>query len=108
MPDSVFPKSQARAHGGVRTSYKNTIDERSMSRASEAALKAYPDKELNGCILIFDEQRYLYQKGYEQAEKDTIERAIDWLERNYPYYYEVKNEIGMTMGEEFRKAMEGE
>lgn len=58
-------------------------------KAEEAALEAYPDKELNGCILIFDEQRYLYQKGYEQAEKTMMEHAVECTvkvdEGGYPY-----------------------
>ena len=41
-------------------------------RAENAALKAYPDKEMNGIALLFHEQRRLFQEGYEQAEKELI------------------------------------
>ncbi len=43
-----------------------------MTRAEEAALKAYPDKEMNGVALLFHEQRRLFQDGYETAEKDIL------------------------------------
>lgn len=51
-------------------------------RASEAALKAYPDKEVNNVLLNYEEQRRLFQEGYEQAEKDALERAIAWLKEH--------------------------
>lgn len=41
-------------------------------RVKEAALKAYPDKEMNGIAMLFHEQRRLFQEGYEQAEKELI------------------------------------
>jgi hypothetical protein len=43
-----------------------------MTRAEEAALKAYPDKEMNGVALLFHEQRRLFQDGYETAEKEIL------------------------------------
>lgn len=46
-----------------------------MTKAKEAALKAYPDKEMNGIAMLFGEQRRLFQEGYEQAEKDL---ALTW------------------------------
>lgn len=42
-----------------------------------------------------------YKEGYEQAEKDIIERAVDWL-KDYVKYFEIYDEKGV---EEFRKAM---
>lgn len=68
-------------------------------RAEKAALKAYPVNmtPLNYQDLI--EQfggkteidfnvypRCLFQEGYEQAEKDTIERAVTWLKNNANKY----------------------
>ena len=53
-------------------------------RAEEMALKAYPEcvvyndldreyEDINGCY------RVGFEAGYEQAEKDTIEKAVAWL-----------------------------
>ena len=55
-------------------------------RAEEAALKVYPEKwfrDIDGDS--YDCNRYercAYQEGYEQAEKDTIERVCKWIEEN--------------------------
>ena len=57
-------------------------------RAEEAALKVYSDKTVNGVLLNYEEQRRLFQEGYEQGEKDTVKRAIEWME--------YAKEIGMT------------
>lgn len=57
-------------------------------RAEEAALKVYSDKTVNGVLLNYEEQRWLFQEGYEQGEKDTVKRAIEWME--------YAKEIGMT------------
>lgn len=46
-------------------------------RAEEVALKAYPDKEVNGVSLVFGEQRRLFQEGYELAEKALALTAED-------------------------------
>lgn len=53
-------------------------------RAEAAAMKAYPQKDaLNkkatGHYDANYPRRKAYQQGYEQAEKDTIERAVEWL-----------------------------
>lgn len=49
-------------------------------RAEEAALKAYPDyRSWDGGYVTQRKPRTYYIKGYEQAEKDTIERAAEWL-----------------------------
>lgn len=42
-------------------------------------------------------QQVAYKEGYEQAEKDTIERVCEWLSRHY--------DIDLVR---FRKAMEEE
>ena len=53
-------------------------------RAEEAALKAYPKetRDKNGIVIDIGHPQWIrdyYIKGYEQAEKDTIERAVEWL-----------------------------
>lgn len=55
-------------------------------RAEEAALKAYPnveqpvwDESYPKTLFVRHTERNAFVKGYEQAEKDTIERALDWL-----------------------------
>mgnify|MGYP006916031391 CR=1 FL=1 len=60
-------------------------------RAEEAALKAYPKEKgkiWSGAFGTFEfdknaAERKGFQAGYEQAEKDTIERACVWLFRHY-------------------------
>lgn len=55
-------------------------------RAEEAALEICPPvivKDEDGSL---DDLTYMartwVQRGYEQAEKETIERAVKWLEEN--------------------------
>lgn len=78
-------------------------------RAEEAALKAYP----------YDyPEREGYKKGYEQAEKDTIERAVAWLKDNAEKYIAQTTEsypdapfkaiIGGKCWDDLKKAMEEE
>lgn len=65
-------------------------------RAEEAALNAYPVKmtplvyqdlidQFGGKteIDVNTYPRCLFQEGYEQAEKDTIGRAVAWLEETF-------------------------
>lgn len=56
-----------------------------MSRAEELALKAYPISpsclsESNGDGDRNYPRRLAYVEGYEQAKKDTLEMAINWLQ----------------------------
>ena len=51
-------------------------------RAEIAALKAYPKFSAENIEDVFNAQ-YFFEEGYEQAEKDTIERACEWLSRHY-------------------------
>lgn len=55
-------------------------------RAEQASLKAYPEKlEWDYRDIEYDpnmKSRIIFRQGYEQAEKDTIERAVKWLEEN--------------------------
>ena len=59
------------------------INKISMTKAEEQSLKAYP-KVINGNGWNeWDENekyRQGYVKGYNQAEKNVIERTIEWLE----------------------------
>ena len=53
-------------------------------RAESAAREAYPEKDaLNKKATGHYDPNYprrkAYQQGYEQAEKDMIERAVEWL-----------------------------
>lgn len=65
-------------------------------RAEIAALEAYPDDRFVDAEYSFM-CRGFYQEGYEQAEKDTIERACEYLFKHYAVNLD-----------EFRKAMEEE
>ena len=61
--------------------------EKKLTRAEEKALEAYPISApptyLDGHYLLRQEA---YIKGYQQAEKDTIERAVTWLKVNANKY----------------------
>lgn len=59
-------------------------------RAEEAALKAYPPETRKAFELLPKDWnkplRTACVKGYELAEKDTIERAIAWLKEHANEY----------------------
>ena len=56
-------------------------------RAEERALEAYPDyPTMGGGYVTQRRTRKVFIHGYEQAEKDTIERAIAWLKKNANKY----------------------
>lgn len=55
-----------------------------MSRAEELA-KAY-EESLDYYHCMNDWPSIAYRAGYEQAEKDTIERAVTWLRDNANKY----------------------
>lgn len=65
-----------------------------MTRAEEAALEAYPQKDSKVWTSKFGsfefdgnyDGRKAYQEGYEQATKDTIERTIAWLKEHANEY----------------------
>lgn len=62
-----------------------------MKRAEERALGAYPVKQMysiyhNKYEDVNIAERVAFQEGYEQAEKETIERAIAWLKENANKY----------------------
>ena len=86
-------------------------------RAEEAALKAYPKEE--GKVwssafgtFEFDKnaaERKGYQEGYEQAEKDTTDRAAKWIREHWREYIwgpDADGCIGFGLWEnDFRKAI---
>lgn len=57
-------------------------------RAKEAALKAYPistpPSYLDGHDLLRQEA---FIRGYEQGEKETLDRVCEWLEKNITYMH---------------------
>lgn len=58
-----------------------------MSKAEERALEAYPNMLFPFTPLDLNAyRRDAFINGYEQAEKDTIERAIAWLKENTDKY----------------------
>lgn len=61
-------------------------------QAEQAALKAYPAER--GHMHDRPYQREGFIKGYEQAEKDTIERLVSWLIKNVDYYIGSKEVSG--------------
>lgn len=74
-------------------------------RAEEAALKVYSDKTVNGVLLNYEEHRRLFQEGYEQAEKDTVDRAAEWWYDHIVGF--MKEGLAKNVIEEFREAMAG-
>lgn len=56
-----------------------------MTRAEEAALKRFPNFSAENMDDVMF-ARYHFRQGYEQAEKDTIERAVTWLKDNANKY----------------------
>lgn len=58
-----------------------------MSKAEDRALKKYPKKiewignQWDGAPFdVNSESRVAYKQGYQQAEKDLIDKAIGWIE----------------------------
>ena len=77
-------------------------------RAEDAALKAYPVVNTwspFGPLPVDQNEvaRDRYRQGYEQAEKDTIERATEWLCTHHNF--DTQEQAGLY-AECFRKAME--
>lgn len=60
-------------------------------RAEEAALKAYPDDRFVD-VEYSSMCRGFYQEGYEQAEKETINHACEWLFSHLPILLDYYNE----------------
>lgn len=56
-----------------------------MTRAEERALEAYPLPDLPEVLrkrIITSGTRKVYQEGYEQCEKDIMEKAEKWIKAN--------------------------
>ena len=91
-----------------------------MSKAEERALEAYPYKaggytQDDGTPYILDSNegsRQCFIYGYQQAEKDMVERACRWLLDNYENYFDEDGRTTSTLNEfmvgDFRRAMEEE
>lgn len=86
-------------------------------RAEEAALNAYPKeiRDKNGIVIDIGHPQWIrdyYIEGYEQAEKDTIERAMEWIKTHWREYIIGPDADGcICFGHwenDFRKAMEEE
>lgn len=63
-----------------------------MTRAEEAALKAYPEQDMlrtpnTHKSQLNKERRRIYRQGYYQAEKDMKERFIQFVHSHYPINY---------------------
>lgn len=90
------------------------MNKRAEEAASIAAYGWQSDKEGNMTLEKFPEPfRRGFVKGYEQAEKETIERVIDWLQGHSNDYifrdnYKDKEELKISskMFEDLKKAME--
>ena len=54
-----------------------------MSKAGEKAYKAYPLTEDNHLNHERNAKRVGFQQGYEQAEKELIDKAIGWIVEIY-------------------------
>lgn len=74
-----------------------TKAEEGLRRSEKAALEAYPVKMVNGPIgyeeSVFDFNalcRYIFQEGYEQAQKD-LSLTIEDIENIHTFLYAVKN-----------------
>ena len=87
-------------------------------RAEEAALKAYPVEIVGYTVECRvgakpepqdwnEERRKCFQEGYEQAEKETIERVVKWMKKNWIKYPnpDIPTEVVV---DNFIKAMEEE
>ena len=90
-------------------------------KAEERAMEAYP-VEIVGFTTECrvgatpkpqdwnEDKRKCYQEGYEQAEKDLIERACRWLLDNHDNYFDEDGRTTSTLNEfmvgDFKRAME--
>lgn len=79
-------------------------------RAEQKAIERYPITAENGERAFL--ARGYFVKGYEQAEKDTIERAAEWFRTHWREYImgpDADGCVGFGHWEnDFRKAMEEE
>ena len=88
-----------------------------MSKRAEEAAKAY-EESLDYYHCMNDWPSIAYRAGYEQAEKDTIEKAVAWLKEHANEYIvdltptypdaPVNIIVGGMCWEDLKKAMEEE
>lgn len=75
-------------------------------RAEQAALKAYPElaAEWMKVKTLQPMKRAIYQQGYEQAEKDIIEKAVNWIIEHVNIDYDVQqSEDGQPLASDYIK-----
>ena len=75
-----------------------------MTRAEERALKEYPIVSAAADTHEMKMNRYLYGRAYREGERDTIERAFEWILDNISNYDTTINEE--EFADDFRTAME--
>ena len=83
-------------------------------RSEDAALKAYPPKFVtqkrhpkrmqSEKVDVHAPVREIFRRAYQQAEKDTIERAVEWLEKSLQFG--VHPCSGASFIEQFKREME--
>ena len=88
------------------------MSKKALERALDAGLKRYPERIIGHTKSLLSPselvdanigKRIVFMDGYKQGEKDTIERALDWLK------YSQENKMSFDAAIDYFKAiMEGE
>ena len=73
------------------------------NRAEEFALKAYPD-DMGTLAEVKYISRLAFKKGYEQAEKDFMERAVKWIYEYRAFNFSTEF-LANRFIEDFKKAV---
>lgn len=86
-----------------------------MGKALDRALEAYPPKFVTpkrGAKRVQSENvdthapmRTLYVKAYRQAEKDTLEKAVEWIKKKYWLYGDLTGHDLEDLLDAFQEAM---
>lgn len=82
-----------------------------MSKRAEERARTFYSSENFDTLTLLELGRKCFSEGYEQAEKDTIERAVMWLEEHADEYNGSESAFDHMEEEmiiDFRKAMEEE
>jgi hypothetical protein len=74
--------------------------------AEKKALEIYPDIEINWTMTDRTKERMIYADGYDQAMQDFLEKACDYLKRNYPSIFDTYQESGYNEIEKFKEYLE--
>lgn len=79
-------------------------------RVEEAALEAYPIQDMYSSLLDGSNKlkRDVFIKGYEQGQKETIEKALKWFNDTTYFGSGAGEEVKRFLMEDLRKAMEEE